>query len=156
VRAEHPEVGLHPLVVVLDLPLGLQMVCGGELWLNPESLVQALRESSGEGRPSIHSMKQQDSMKFPYVPDVQSHEVWGGDIGGCRNEVHHFPKSVRDNIDHIETTGFGELSYEIQLDPLPQAIGCRDWLHFPELALVPMFHPLAHMASFHIAFDPVL
>jgi hypothetical protein len=80
-------------------------------------------------------------VQFPYVPDVQSHEVRGGDIGGCWNEVHHFCKSVRDDVDHIETAGFGELSYKIQLDPLPWAIWHRDGLHFPELTLVPMFCP---------------
>jgi hypothetical protein len=101
-------------------------------------------------------VNQWDSMKFPYMLDVQSHEVWGRDIGGCQNEVCHFHKLVRDDVDSIETAGFGEFSYKIQLDPLPWTIGCRDWLHFPRFMLVPMFHPLAHMASFHIAFDPVL
>jgi len=104
VGTEHAEVGLHPLVVIFDLSLRLRMIGGREAGFYTKSLVEAFRKCGGEGRSSVRSMYQRDSMQFPDVSDVQLHQVGSGNIGCRRNEVGHFSQSVGDDVDGIETT----------------------------------------------------
>jgi hypothetical protein len=90
-------------------------------------------------------MYEQNSVKFPDVTDVDLHQVCGGYVGCCWNEVGHLRQSVGDDVDGIETTRLGKFTNKIQLNPLPWAVWCRDWLELAEFLLVLMFCTLAHM-----------
>ena len=154
VRAEHAEICFHPLVVILDLSLRLRMIGGREAGFDSKPLVQAFCKHGGEGRSSVRSMYQRDSMQFPDVSDVQIHQVGSGDIGGHRKKVGHFHQSIGDDVDGIETTRFGEFTYEIRLNPLPRSVRSGNRLELSKFPLVLMFRTSAGMAPLDISFHP--
>jgi len=93
-------------------------------------------------------------MQFPYVSDVQLHQIRSGNIGCHQDKVGHFCQSVGDDVDGIETTRFGEFAYEIQLNPLPGSIRCGNQLKLAKFLLLLMFRTSAGMASLDISFNP--
>ena len=76
----------------------------------------------------ISTMYERNPMQFPYVVDMQFHEIRSGDVSCCRNEMCHLCESIGNNVNGIETIQFWEFPHEIRLNPLPGSIGSGDWL----------------------------
>jgi hypothetical protein len=54
----------------------------------------------------ISPMYEGNPVQFPDVANVQLHQIQSGNISRHWNEMHHFRKSIGDNIDGIEPVGF--------------------------------------------------
>ena len=87
--------------------------------------------------------------------NVQFHEIGGRDISSCQDEMSHFCKTIRNNVDHIETIQLWEFTYKIRLNPLPRSIRSRNQLQFSKFALVPMFRSPTGVTSLYISLNPI-
>jgi len=65
--AEHADVGLDPLVVILDLSLGLWVVGGQEPLINVQGLEEALGVIGCESGASVCVVDLGDPVVFPHV-----------------------------------------------------------------------------------------
>jgi hypothetical protein len=70
VVAEHADVGLNPLIVILHLTLSLRVVSGGEVLVNVEGLEEASCVISCEHGASISVVDLWNAMQFPHVLEV--------------------------------------------------------------------------------------
>jgi hypothetical protein len=87
--------------------------------------------------------------------NVQLHQVWSRNICHHWNKMSHFCKSIRDDVDGVESVRFRQFTNEVRLDPLPWSIWSGDQLEFSMFTLILMFHMLAGMTTLYVSLDPV-
>jgi hypothetical protein len=155
VRAEHPKVRFHPLVVILNLTLSLWVICCRKSWLNSKVLIDTPCEVGHECRTTIRPMYEGNPVQFLDMANVQLHQIQSGNICRCRNEMCHLRESIGDDIDGVKPIGFWQFTHEVRLDPLPWAIWSRDWLQFSVFVLVLMLHSPASVTTLYVSLNPV-
>jgi hypothetical protein len=98
VRAEHPKVRFHPLVVILDLTLSLWVIRHRKSWFDSEVLIDTLHEVGREHRTAIRPVYKGNPVQFPDMANVQLHQIRSGNICCCQNEMCHLHESIGDDI----------------------------------------------------------
>ena len=117
VRREHAEICLEPLVVRLDLALGLWVVGSGEALVDTKGAIQATHIWSSELRATVGVVMQGESMEGPYTLDVELSELFSGAGGFAGDEVGHLRETVGNDINGIKTTGQGQFDDKVRLGP---------------------------------------
>ena len=78
------------------------MIRGRKSGFDPKLLVNVLCEVCSESRPVISTMYKRNPMQFPYVTDMQFHEIRSGDVSCGRNEMCHLRESIGNNVNGIK------------------------------------------------------
>jgi hypothetical protein len=155
VRAEHPKVRFHPLVVILDLTLSLWVICCRKSQLDSEVLIDTLCEVGCERRTMIRPVHKGNPMQFPDMANVQLHQIRSRNICCCQNEMCHLCESIGDDIDGVKPIRFWQFTHKVRLDPLPWTIWSRDQLQFSVFVLVPMLRSPASVTTLYVSLNPV-
>jgi hypothetical protein len=155
VQTEHPQVGFHPFVVIFDLSLSLWVIHCGEMQLDSKVLIDTFCKICSKCQTTISAVYEGDPVQFPDMMNVWLHQVWSQNISHCQNEMQHFRESIGDDVDGVETIGFRQFTNKVRLDPLPWAIGSRNWLKFSVLTLIPVFHLSAGVTALYVSLYPV-
>jgi hypothetical protein len=151
--AEHVDVGLNPLVIVLYLTLCLWVVGCQEALINIQGLEEALSIISSEHCPPICIVYSGCAMMLPHMLEVELDQVLscGLHVGG--NEMCHFCQSIHDDIDGIMPSQKRETYDVVQLCPFPWPFRHQEWFHNPRSLPVFVLVPSTCVAPFYVVLD---
>ena len=95
------QVGFDILVKPLALSIDLGPICGGEVGLDPQSLIDLSQELSIEVGSSIRNRLSRETMELPYEGYEKVRYVYCGRIRIGRDEVYHFRQAIYYSKDSV-------------------------------------------------------